>query len=245
MQKCLIAIAGVSKLALFSIAAQSLDAPAAAAVPHAPNGQQQLDDATVDTKSLPFGDSAIIRARLMNWHSQPTTSSSLIERIVIQKPSKQLAISSGFGWRTDPLGAGSRRHSGVDLPSRAGSAVYSTGPGRVVRAGWSAGYGNLVEIEHGNRVRTRYGHLKTILVSNGDTVEMGEIIGQVGSTGRSTGPHLHYEVRVGGIPEDPLLFVGQALPRYGVAWAPERIAVPRWDDWSNADAEKLPQAAIR
>ena len=98
-------------------------------------------------------------------------------------------------------------HAGLDLREETGAPVRATAGGKVVSAGWSGGYGNMVEIEHGNDMSTRYGHLSSISVSEGQSIAPGAILGRVGSTGRSTGPHLHYEVRVDGEAVDPVRFL--------------------------------------
>ena len=98
-------------------------------------------------------------------------------------------------------------HTGVDLREEFGGSVMTTAAGRVVAAGPAGGYGNMVEIDHGNGLTTRYGHLSAILVSEDQWVDAGAIIGKAGSTGRSTGTHLHYEVRVDGEAVDPLRFL--------------------------------------
>jgi murein DD-endopeptidase MepM/ murein hydrolase activator NlpD len=106
-------------------------------------------------------------------------------------------------------------HAGIDFESASGQPVRSTAAGRVVTAGWSGGYGNMVEIDHGGGLSTRFGHLSSISVVAGQAVGVGAIVGRVGSTGRSTGPHLHYETRVEGEAVDPLRFLraGQTLAR--------------------------------
>ncbi len=98
-------------------------------------------------------------------------------------------------------------HSGIDFRAEQGSPVRSTAPGRVVGAEYSGGYGNMVEIDHGNGITTRYAHLSAILVSEGQQVAQGTVVGRVGSTGRSTGPHLHYETRIEGDAVDPQRFL--------------------------------------
>lgn len=103
-------------------------------------------------------------------------------------------ISSGFGHRRDPFNRKIAFHSGIDIPSSYGSKVISTAKGIVERAGWCEGYGKCVVIKHGGGYKTLYGHLSKVNVKKGERVESGQIIGKVGSTGRSTGPHLHYEV---------------------------------------------------
>lgn len=126
--------------------------------------------------------------------------------------SRMPPVSSRFGWRNDPLSGGERMHTGIDLPSAFGTPVRATMPGRVRTSGWAGGYGNLIEIEHGNGVSTRYGHLSRRLVNEGDSVPAGAIIGFVGSTGRSTGNHLHYEIRLAGRSIDPQSSLRLARP---------------------------------
>ena len=116
-------------------------------------------------------------------------------------------VSSPFGYRPDPFLGRPALHPGVDLVQAYGSTVKATGAGRIVHAGPMGGYGNMVEIDHGNGLATRYGHLSEILVEEGQQVEAGAALGRLGSTGRSTGPHLHYEVRVDGEPVDPTRFL--------------------------------------
>jgi murein DD-endopeptidase MepM/ murein hydrolase activator NlpD len=116
-------------------------------------------------------------------------------------------VSSPFGYRPDPFLGRPALHPGVDLVQAYGSTVKATGAGRIVHAGPMGGYGNMVEIDHGNGLATRYGHMSEILVEEGQEVEAGATLGRLGSTGRSTGPHLHYEVRVDGEPVDPTRFL--------------------------------------
>lgn len=113
-------------------------------------------------------------------------------------------LTSGFGARAHPIRGGIRAHSGVDLAASYGSPIVATADGVVGTAGWSGGYGLLVAISHGDDVQTRYGHLSRITVAAGQQVRRGDVIGFVGSTGESTGPHVHYEVRVNGTAIDPL-----------------------------------------
>lgn len=115
--------------------------------------------------------------------------------------------SSGFGLRRDPFLGSMAMHSGVDLRAKRGVDVHATADGVVTIARRYAGYGNLVEVEHRDGVSTRYGHLSFIAVTEGEHVNAGDIVGQVGSTGRSTGPHLHYETRIDGEPVDPTRFL--------------------------------------
>lgn len=116
-------------------------------------------------------------------------------------------VTSNFGYRVDPFLGRAALHSGMDMRAETGTPARATAAGTVVTAAPSGGYGNLVEIDHGNGLSTRYGHLSAILVSEGQTVTVGQTIGRVGSTGRSTGPHLHYEVRIDDEATDPGRFV--------------------------------------
>ena len=115
-------------------------------------------------------------------------------------------ISSRFGERIHPITGELKNHNGMDIASNMGTTVYAADGGRVVLAEWYGGYGNCIMIEHGNGYKTLYGHLSVISVKNGQTVNQGETIGQVGSTGNSTGPHLHFEVYLNGGRIDPEQF---------------------------------------
>ena len=119
-------------------------------------------------------------------------------------PMSSARLTSGFGTRYHPTLGGQRFHAGVDLAAPTGTPVSATASGRVTRAGWAGGYGILVAIDHGGSRETRYAHLSALAVLPGETVKQGQVIGYVGSTGRSTGPHLHYETRVAGQPTNPL-----------------------------------------
>lgn len=115
-------------------------------------------------------------------------------------------ISSGFGVRRDPFRKSMAMHAGVDFKADMANAVYATAAGKVRRAGMEGAYGNMVEILHDNGVSTRYAHLSAVNVAVGDRVNRGDLIGKLGNTGRSTGPHLHYETRVNGRAIDPVRF---------------------------------------
>jgi murein DD-endopeptidase MepM/ murein hydrolase activator NlpD len=119
-------------------------------------------------------------------------------------PIAAASLTSGFGMRYHPIHGGSRFHSGVDLAAPTGSPLKATLGGVVRAAGWSGGYGLLVTIAHGGGIETRYAHLSRLNVMAGQAIEQGDVIGYVGSTGNSTGPHVHYEVRSNGAPLDPL-----------------------------------------
>lgn len=119
----------------------------------------------------------------------------------------EVEFTSGFGVRSDPFLGRPAMHTGLDFRAASGDPVRVTAYGKVVSSGWSGGYGRMVEVDHGNGLSTRYGHLSEIHVKVGEIVKIGQVIGAVGSTGRSTGPHLHYETRIDGDAVDPQKFL--------------------------------------
>lgn len=131
---------------------------------------------------------------------------------VAGKPVRNGYISSYYGGRADPFSGRASRHLGIDFAGKAGSAVVATGAGIVVDARYHRDYGHLIEIDHGNGLRTRYGHNQALLVKAGELVSRGQVIARMGSTGRSTGNHLHYEVLRDGKQVNPLKYV---YPRQG------------------------------
>lgn len=116
-------------------------------------------------------------------------------------------FSDGFGWRQDPIDGSREFHKGVDIVAPPGTPVRAAADGLVTSAGRMAGYGSMVQLSHGFGMSTRYGHLSRVLVGPGQRVKRGDVIGLVGSTGRSTGPHLHYEVFRAGVQVDPRKFL--------------------------------------
>lgn len=122
-------------------------------------------------------------------------------------PTDQVAVMSGFGRRVDPFNGLQAFHSGVDLGGTKGTPIHATAPGRVTYVGTSEGYGRMVEIDHGQGLVTRYAHLSRFMVRPGERVHYRQVIGLMGSTGRSTGVHVHYEVLVDGKPRDPTKFI--------------------------------------
>ncbi|MBZ0091733.1 MAG: M23 family metallopeptidase [Sulfuricellaceae bacterium] len=144
---------------------------------------------------------------------------SVMEAVLMQKSLSKAALptsrpvetgwySSNFGWRVDPFTGKNAFHEGVDFMSEVGTPIYAAAGGVVTHAGPSTGYGNLVEIDHGNGLVTRYGHISKVLTKEGDVVLRGQEIAEVGNTGRSTGPHLHFEVRYNGVPQNPARYLG-------------------------------------
>ena len=151
----------------------------------------------------------------------------------------QLPVASGilgspFGWRIDPLNGRSALHTGLDFPSQPGTPILAAAGGIVVTQEYHPDYGNMLEIDHGNDLITRYAHASKVLVKKGDLVKRGQKIAEVGTTGRSTGPHLHFEVLVQGVLQDPQKFLnaGQKMPTNQVA-----VVSPQ------APASKGPQSA--
>lgn len=136
-----------------------------------------------------------------------------------QEPVAGGSQGSAFGWRIDPMNGRSALHTGLDFPSDAGTPILAAAGGVVVTQEYHLAYGNMVEVDHGNNLVTRYAHASKVLVKKGDLVKRGQKIAEVGSTGRSTGPHLHFEVLVDGTYQDPqkFLLAGRQTPGRFVA----------------------------
>ncbi len=149
---------------------------------------------------------AQFRALFQTWKKL-----DMLEQTVISIPSMQpvdkITFTSQFGVRSDPFRGTAAMHAGVDIPGAMGTPIYATADGVISHAGRQGGYGNLVQINHGRGIETRYGHLSKILVADNVRVKRGQLIGLMGSTGRSTGSHLHYEVRIDGKAVNPIPFL--------------------------------------
>jgi len=156
----------------------------------------------------------------VNQVALPTTVSAnpVVPSPIPPKPDASLAaipsiwpaqgtIASGFGLRISPFGDGNELHPGIDIAYAMGAPVVATADGEVVASGPAGGYGNLVQIDHGNGIATLYGHNSQLAVTVGQQVKKGQIISYAGSTGKSTGPHVHYEVRVNNTPVDPMKYL--------------------------------------
>jgi murein DD-endopeptidase MepM/ murein hydrolase activator NlpD len=147
-------------------------------------------------------------ARVNIARAQAEQLSRSLVYVPVRKPiTGEIEVSSTFGVRVDPFLHIAAMHTGLDLRGETGEAVHATAAGTVTNAGWSGGYGKMVEIDHGNGLSTRYGHLSQIDVKVGDAIRIGQVVGRMGSTGRSTGPHLHYETRIDGEAVDPQRFL--------------------------------------
>lgn len=128
-------------------------------------------------------------------------------RGILASPIPGAAITSGFGSRVHPVYGDLRMHNGIDFRAATGTAVRAAGAGKIVAAGWRGGYGNAVIIDHGNSLGTFYAHMSSVAIGAGQGVSKGQVIGRAGSTGLSTGPHLHFEVRANGVPVHPLRYL--------------------------------------
>jgi murein DD-endopeptidase MepM/ murein hydrolase activator NlpD len=164
-----------------------------------------LEGLAGDKAPLADGDPQF-RALFLSWKKLDQLEQGVIA-IPSAKPVMVANFTSGFGVRSDPFRSGAAMHTGIDLAGPTGTPIYATADGVVSRAEWANGYGNLVELEHGKGIATRYGHLSKILVKPNMHVKRGDMIALMGSTGRSTGSHLHYEVRIDGRAVNPLPFL--------------------------------------
>lgn len=167
---------------------------------------EPVDAATAKSAARP---DPTFRALFQSWKRLDQLEQGVIA-IPSQKPVDVMEFTSGFGVRSDPFRGSAAMHAGVDIPGPYGSTIYATADGVVLRSERAGGYGNLVEIDHGRGIQTRYGHLSASLVYPGQRVKRGEPIARMGSTGRSTGTHLHYEVRLDGHAVNPMPFLQSA-----------------------------------
>lgn len=149
---------------------------------------------------------AQFRSLFQTWQKLDVLEQSVIAIPSLQ-PVENMRLTSSFGVRSDPFHGGAAMHAGIDIPGPVGTPIYATADGVTARTGRFGGYGNLVTINHGKGIETRYGHLSKILVAPNTRVRRGQLIGLMGSTGRSTGSHLHYEVRVDGKALNPMPFM--------------------------------------
>lgn len=210
----LVVVAFATAPALFS-ATPAIANSAAAAVVAAPLRTAQA----ARPSALGSGD-AEFRNLFANWQALDK-SASLVATTVRQgrpafagsvtipsrMPVDNVRLSSSYGMRTHPVIGGRRAHNGVDLAAPTGTPIYATADGTVSKAEWYSSYGLYVALEHGGEIQTRYAHMSRLNVYEGQQLRKGDVIGYVGSTGRSTGPHLHYEVRVAGASVNPLPYM--------------------------------------
>ncbi|HVF83392.1 MAG TPA: M23 family metallopeptidase [Sphingomicrobium sp.] len=147
------------------------------------------------------------KALFNSWKKLDTLQDGVVA-VPSDKPVKTAAFTSSYGVRSDPFQGRAAMHAGIDLSGPVGTPIYATADGMVSNAGWhNGGYGNLVKLDHGRGIETRYAHLSSLTVRPGQRVKRGDLIGKMGSTGRSTGSHLHYEVRIDGRAVNPIPFM--------------------------------------
>lgn len=173
------------------------------------------------------GGDAQFRQLFAQWESldgDRTTAPAPAPSISVpsRMPLDNAALTSNFGMRTHPVIGGRRAHKGIDLAAPTGTPIYATADGVVSRANRFSSYGLFVSIEHGASLQTRFAHMSRIAVAEGEQVKKGDIIGYVGSTGRSTGPHLHYEVRVDGRAVNPIPYMVESDAQQAFALATGR-----------------------
>ena len=204
----------ITRWAKAALAVAALGICTAAMPAHADTLIDADDDPYSDNLSLSHSSNqaadTTFASLFSNWRQMdeatPLTPRSAVY-VPVGRPVDDLALTSNFGVRSDPFSGHARMHKGIDIPGPVGTPVYATADGIVNRSERMSGYGNLVEITHGNDTQTRYGHLSRLLVQPNERVRRGQLIGLMGSTGRSTGSHLHYEIRIAGEAINPLPFV--------------------------------------
>jgi murein DD-endopeptidase MepM/ murein hydrolase activator NlpD len=205
-------IAGVVSCMMAGGVAHAAEGAAAVAAVHAAATGSAFD-AAADSATTAAADTRAdvqFRSLFQTWKKLDTFDQGGAIAIPSVQPVEHLAFTSNFGIRSDPFRGTAKMHAGVDIPGPVGTPVYATADGYVDRAERAGGYGNLVEIDHGKGIQTRYGHLSKILVPDHTRVHRGQLIALIGSTGRSTGPHLHYEVRIDGHAVNPVPFLQTA-----------------------------------
>jgi len=186
--------------------AHAAEAPAAPSAP--PSGGTFIPAASAEALADLKAD-AQFKSLFQTWKKLDQGANGVIAIPSVQ-PVTSLKFTSNFGIRSDPFRGTAAMHAGVDIPGPTGTPIYATADGIVDHADRLGGYGNMVEINHGKGIATRYGHLSKIIVQNGARVHRGQLIALMGSTGRSTGPHLHYEVRIDGHAVNPIPFLTTA-----------------------------------
>ena len=208
---------GVAALSLAATPAMANSSASSAADVTAPIEEAQGDKlATGDPR---FRELFASWTALDNAGPDPfaTDANIAIQTPVVAVPSRNPLnsgrLTSGYGMRKHPVLGRRRRHKGIDIAAPTGTPIYATADGQVTRADWFSSYGLYISIDHGGDLETRYAHLSKLSVADGERVKKGDLIGYVGSTGRSTGPHLHYEVRVDGVAVNPIPYMKETETR--------------------------------
>lgn len=191
--------------------------------------------------ALPSGDSSAVRERMTGWSAPPPepvfTPLLTAPQPIRRAPAPLPRLSSAFGTRVDPINGSHRVHMGLDMPGRVGTPILAAAVGTISFAGRAGGYGQMVEIDHGGGLKTRYAHLSQILVRPGDPVSLQQTIALMGSTGRSTGNHLHFEVRLNGRATDPRGWFGSVpAPRAAATPGPVAPMSPHISDFARRRA---------
>lgn len=203
------AILGALLMPALSVVARAEEAAEATVAPTAPS--QDDKDAAAFAKLFKSWK-ASDRNNARTVIARPSPKRQALVAVPARQSRESVAggtLTSGFGMRMHPLLGVEREHTGVDLAARMGTPVYATADGVVGSAGVRGGYGLAISIEHGGGMETRFGHLSRLNVVAGQRVRKGDLIGLVGSTGLSTGPHLHYETRLNGRPVNPMNYMGR------------------------------------
>ena len=207
-----VAVAGLSlaahpAMANSAAAAADISAPlrAAQAANQSASGGEDEQFRTLFSSWQNFEETGLASAKAKP--AIPGTARLSGVNIPSRTPLEGLKLTSSFGMREHPIFGGRRAHKGIDLAAPVGTPIYATADGVVGKASWFGGYGLFVELEHGGDLETRYGHMSRLNVAEGQMVHKGDVIGYVGTTGNSTGPHLHYEVRVDGEAVNPIPYM--------------------------------------
>ncbi|MCP9221963.1 M23 family metallopeptidase [Erythrobacter sp. LQ02-29] len=204
-----------SKLLLAkSVASACIAAAAIVATPAAANSSAAAVDFSESVKDAgsPLGNGdQQFQELFASWKSQDASNGGVVVEPAVSVPSRMpladARLTSSFGMRNHPVLGRMRQHKGIDLAAPSGTPVYATADGIVERADRFSSYGNYIAIDHGGSLETRFAHLSGFAVTAGEHVTKGQLIGYVGSTGRSTGPHLHYEIRVAGQAVNPIPYM--------------------------------------
>lgn len=202
--KTLAAMLGAALLMAANPAAANSSAASPSAAAAAADMAERVD-AEADVTPLGTADSDF-RKLFASWQASTDNNTGSVA-IPSRLPVDSFRLTSEYGYREDPFRGRRARHKGIDMAAPIGTPIYATADGIVGRAQWVRGYGNYIEIEHGGDIQTRYGHMSALNVTPNQKVKRGDLIGFMGSTGRSTGSHLHYEVRIGGEPVNPKPFL--------------------------------------
>jgi murein DD-endopeptidase MepM/ murein hydrolase activator NlpD len=175
-------------------------------------------ESSISSRNLTVTEFSELLAKLARQVDERSDQLGVLEALLVQDSANRKFLptlapivdgwySSNFGYRIDPFTGSRSFHEGIDFPAGVGTAIVAAASGKVVYAGYHPEYGKIIEVDHGNGLVSRYAHASQVFVNEGDLVVRGQRLGSVGSTGRSTGPHLHFEVRLNGVPQNPARFL--------------------------------------